>query len=96
MTTKEVLAQVVQEVQRAREMWGTRFDEKNTLNDWIAYVSIYLGRAAVMGTPKEEVKKNIRKAAALVFSALYWAENDSLAPRHYDDEPRPTSLPDIK
>lgn len=92
---REISDLVLSEVMRARQQWGTSFDEKNTLNDWTAYVNIYLGRATTMGATSEEVKKNLRKAAGLVLSALYQAENDALAPRHYDAQTRPESLPEI-
>lgn len=95
-TLEEIAELTVEEVKRAREMWGIAFDEKNTLNDWITYVNIYLSKAASMGIPAEEVKKNVRKAAGLVLSALYHAENDILAQRHYDGQQRPASSPDIQ
>jgi hypothetical protein len=95
-TLEAVSELVLKEVLRARKQWGTSFDEKNTLNDWCAYVNIYLGNAAKIGGTLEEVKTNLRKAAGLVLSALYWAENDALAPRHYDNQPRPKSLPEVK
>ena len=92
----EVSADVVNEVNRARAMWGTTSDDKNTLNDWIAYSNIYLAHASDMGATPAEVTKGLRKAAGLVLSALYQAENGLLAPRHYDGQARPESLPEIK
>ena len=87
---------VVEEVVRARKQWGTEFDLKNTLNDWTAYIVSYTSAAAKMGASKDDVVKNLRKAAGLALSALYHAENDLLAPRHYDSQERPKSLPDIE
>jgi hypothetical protein len=92
---EEVSDSVLKEVLRARQMWGTSFDEKNTLNDWAAYVNIYFGRATAMGVSADDVRTNLRKAAGLVLSALFQAENNSLALRHYDSQPRPESLPEI-
>lgn len=93
---QEVAVNVMDESIRAREMWGAAFDEKNTLNDWAAYVNIYLGKATSMGATPEEVKRGLRKAAGLVLSALCQAENGGFAPRHYDNgQPRPASLPEI-
>lgn len=76
-------------------MWGTDFDSKNTLNDWAAYINIYLGQALKMGATTDEVRKNLRKAAGLALSALRWAEGGGVAPRHYDQQTRPESLPEI-
>lgn len=90
-----IASDVLTEVRRAREQWGTDFDEKNTLNDWVTYINIYLGKAASMGVPKDEVVKNLRKAAGLALSALYMTENGVVPPRHYDGQKRPESLPEI-
>lgn len=96
VTYEELSNSVLAEVQRAKEMWPGDFDDKNTLNDWATFINIYFGRAAAMGTSKEDVVKNIRKAAGLALNALYYAENGLLAPRHYDGQPRPVSPPDIE
>lgn len=81
----EVGGNVICESIRAREIWGLAFDEKNTLNDWAAYMNLYIGKATAMGATPEEVKRNLRKAGGLVLSALYQAENGGFAPRHYDN-----------
>jgi hypothetical protein len=94
-TIEELSSEVLKEVLRARQQWGTAFDEKNTLNDWAAYINIYLGQATTMEVSDEDVRTNLRKAAGLALSALYHAENNSLAPRHYDSQKRPESLPEI-
>jgi hypothetical protein len=96
VTIEQLGKNVVEEVLRARKMWGTEFDLKNTLNDWVSYINSYTAKASRMGAPKEEVVTNLRKAAGLALSALYHAENDLLAPRHYETQQRPTSLPDIE
>ena len=85
-TLQDVSALVLAEAARAQAQWGTSFDEKNTLNDWAAYINIYLGHATGMGASKEEVVRGLRKAAGLTLAALLYAENDALAPRHYDGQ----------
>jgi hypothetical protein len=94
-TLEELGNNVVSEVLRARKQWGTEFDLKNTLNDWIVYINHYLSKSSVMGTQQEDTVTNLRKATGLALSALYHAENDLLAPRHYDGQKRPDSLPEI-
>lgn len=50
------------------------FDRTNTLNDWIAYVNAYTGRAAAKVFRNEKEKQNPRenlvKAAAILVAAL--------------------------
>ena len=91
----DVEAEVMAEVNRARHMWGIENDSNNTLNDWIAFINIYLGKASSMNAPRAVMIRDLRKAAVLAISALFHAENDRLAPRHYDGCPRPLSLPEI-
>lgn len=68
------------------EKWGVDFDEKNTLNDWWAYINHYFAKAAAMGNTKEQQRKALIKVAALGVAALErFDENDGHAPRHYDD-----------
>ena len=95
-TVEELGQTVVEEVNRARRQWGTEFDLKNTLNDWVTYTGSYMSAAAKMGASRDDVVTNLRKAAGLALSALYHAENDLLAPRHYENQERPRSLPDIE
>jgi len=67
------------------EKWGVKFDDKNTLNDWITYINIYAGEAAKMGISKEEQRKYMVKVASLAVAALeVFDRNGGFAPRHYD------------
>ena len=92
----QVLSTISKEVRRARRMWGTGFDDKNTLNDWIVYTNIYTGKASEMGANSETVRRNLYKAAGVLVSALERLEtNGQFPPRHYDGEQRPTSLPEV-
>lgn len=95
-TIEQISEDVTNESRQARVRWGTAFDNKNTINDWVTYVSIYTSRAAAMGVPKAEVVSNLRKAGGLIMSALFYAENDLLAPRHYDEQPVPLASFDIE
>jgi len=61
--TARVLAEVLSERSYQNKTWGTAFDDKNTLNDWVAYAVIYLGQAARMKAPPDEQRKGILKAA---------------------------------
>lgn len=64
--------------------WGNTFDDKNTVNDWTAYVCHYAGKAS-FATTREEWHENMIKAATLIKSALRAeARNNGLPPRHYD------------
>jgi hypothetical protein len=98
------MRQVLEEIRAEREyqdgQWGTEFDDKNTLNDWVTYVNIYMAQAAVMTATPEEQRKNMLKAATLLVAAVEtFDRNGQFAPRHYEDRvpagTRPgDSLPD--
>ena len=90
-----VLEEIGAEIKRAKAQWGQDFDDKNTLNDWVTYVDIYLGKAAAMGATPDEIRRNLRKAAGLAVSAFIQFTNKGFAPRHYEKQARPKSLPEI-
>lgn len=62
--------------------WGDDFDSKNTANDWVAYISKYLGQAVTLPWDSETFKKNLVKVANLAATA--YSRADSLPKRHYD------------
>ena len=70
----------------ALKTWGEDFDEKNTLNDWVAYITKYTGNAIDflnVGNPEQQKLKLI-KAANLAINAAAHIEAGKVAPRHYD------------
>lgn len=66
--------------------WDTAFDDKNTVNDWAAYINLYASeRATKMGTENAKQRKGILKVATLAIAALEtFDRNHGFAPRHYD------------
>lgn len=84
-TIEEITADIVRRIHGARKLWGTDFDAKNTLNDWLAYVNSFFGAAVSIRTTPDEAVEQLRKASVVMLSALYHAENKTLAPRHYED-----------
>lgn len=76
---------VQEEVARQLELWGVDFDDKNTANDWVAYICRYVSKAGVNDTP-EQFKTNLIKAAALCVSAMNAIDrNGDCAPGHWMD-----------
>ena len=68
------------------QKWGTDFDNKNTINDWVTYITQYATKAATMGLSKDEQRKFILKTATLGVAALEtFDRNNGFAPRHYDN-----------
>lgn len=62
--------------------WGSAFDDKNTPNDWVAYIASYLGRAVTIPWNANIFREGLLKVAALCVAAL--ERGDEFAPRHYD------------
>jgi len=84
---------IVNEVKRQLELWGTDFDDKNTANDWAAYIIAYIGKATYTGRDEvyspEKFITNMKKAASLCLSAIFAVKrNGDCAPRHYEKLPR--------
>ena len=81
---------VLEEIRAEREYqdgeWGMEFDNRNTLNDWVTYITIYMSQAARMDVPPEDQRKNMLKAATLAVAAVEsFDRNEQFAPRHYED-----------
>ena len=90
-----LIEQIELEMDRANNMWGKDFDDKNTLNDWIAFINYYLSKAVAMGISKEDREKYMRKACGLAINTFIRVRTNSLAPRHYENQTRPISPPEI-
>jgi len=89
----EVLRGLEFEVWRQEKLWGTEFDDKNTANDWVAYICNYIARGAYAGREEQytpqRFMENLLKAAALCISAILAIKrNGDCAPRHYEGLPR--------
>jgi len=72
------------EYQDAR--WGTDFDDKNTLDNWIRYIVSYSGRAADTTVVPSQQRRDMMKVAALAVAACEaFDRNNGFPPRHYED-----------
>jgi len=86
---REDLAPIFQAIDKencyACDKWGTDFDDHNTINDWAAYVNIYLAHATTLRATVEQQKSGVIKAGNLCIGALLaLARNGKFADRHYD------------
>lgn len=80
----KVLNEVCHEREYQNQRFGTAFDDKNTLNDWSAYITRYLGNAT-FATTREEQRCQLIKVAALAVAAVEaFDRNLAFPPRHYD------------
>lgn len=65
------------------KIWGKDFDQLNTINDWVAFIIQYAGRAVAsenVNKPGAQ-REALVKVAALCVAAL---EQPAFAPRHYE------------
>jgi hypothetical protein len=81
MVRREVFEEIEKERAYQQDKWGNDFDEKNTPNDWVAYMSKYLGQAVTMPFDVEKFRTQILKVATIATAVL---EQADYAPRHYD------------
>ena len=74
--------------------YSEEFDHKNTLSDWIAFITIQLGRSAETAASKSEQRTRMVKVAALAVAAVEaFDRRNEFGARHYDvveDEPLST------
>jgi hypothetical protein len=83
---EQALNDIREERNYQQERWGDAFDEKNTPNDWIAYITAYAGKAVTMPWNAETFRKMLVEVACLCCAAIEWCDrtNGSMAKRHYD------------
>lgn len=84
--TAKILCDILAERKYQDEMWGTRFDDNNTINDWVTHIVKYCGRATVFEADPENQREAMIKVAALAVAALEtFDRNGRFAPRHYEN-----------
>jgi hypothetical protein len=81
MNRQTIYAAIEAERAYQDEKWGTDFDVANTPNDWVTYITKYLGQAVTMPWDGKRFREQMLKVAALAVAAL---EQEDYAPRHYD------------
>lgn len=97
MFTEHDLEQVRKEAEYAAQKWGTDFDDQNSLNDWVTYITMYASDAARIDLQDNPDKQYafLIKAAGLALNAASYVRNGNLHPRHYDADrsfiPSPTA-----
>ncbi len=89
-----ILEDILAERAYQDKVWSTAFDDKNTINDWVAYASIYMGQAASMKALPHEQRNGMLKAATLLVGAVQsFDRNQGFPPRHYDPENPQMTVP---
>lgn len=85
-----VYDEIKAERDRQDTLWGHDFDNKNTINDWVAYIAAYASRAAftdseVLNEKTAQQRELLVKTAALAVAAIETIDRlGKLASRHYD------------
>lgn len=88
-----LITEIAEERARQVKLWGNDFDDKNTANDWVAYILNYVAVGAYCGRQDkyspERFREHLLKAATLCVAAVEAIDrNGGCAPRHYEDLPR--------
>lgn len=86
---EKICDEIVDERQRQHNLWGNDFDDKNTANDWVAYICRYVSEGAYDGRKaqytSERFRKHLVKAATICVAAIEAIDrNGDCAKRHYD------------
>ena len=93
------LADIMREFRYSREKYGDSFDQKNTMNDWVAYISQYAGKACTYfsdadvktrADARAKFRTMMLKVANLALCAMLAEEQGWLVERHYDGTKDPS------
>ena len=94
MTRENIFDGISRERDRQEGMWGVAFDDKNTINDWVTYITAYASSAAMGNLNPRESRKKILQAVTIGVAALErFDANGFLPPRHYDEPAEPDYCP---
>lgn len=80
----EALNAIRVEREYQNKRWGTEFDDNNTINDWVTYITRYAGQAAFAEVGQSQVTQLVKVAALAVAALEAYARNDGFPSRHYD------------
>lgn len=86
MSRYDVLEEVYKERDYQQTKFGDAFDDKNTVNDWAAWINNYLSRATAMNAGANFVaqREALVKAAALAVAAVEAMDrNKGFPARHF-------------
>lgn len=88
----DVVDEVIAERKRQLRLWGDHIDNKNTPNDWMAYVFSYVGKALTYPFDPERFRESMINGAALCIAAAEWCDrvNGKMPKRHYDKKEEET------
>ena len=87
LASEERTETILNERLRQDRLWGDEFDQKNTANDWHAYVGHYISLA--MRSSAQDYAVNMVKAAGIAQAAALMIDRyGRCAPRHYENLPR--------
>ena len=65
--------------------WGTKFDDKNTANDWVAYIVNQMAEGNTLPFDPAKWRYKMIKVSALAVAAIEaFDRNGTLPMRHYD------------
>jgi len=82
---ENILEEISEERKYQDDRWGEAFDDKNTLNDWVAYIAMYSSDAARIDSTPYLQRKHLLKAATLCVAAIEAYDRNKCFPaRHYD------------
>ena len=86
LNNEVIFADIMDERLRAGLQWTEEFDAKNTPNDWVSYVTRYIGKAVDGSWNCEVFRENMVKAAGLCCAAIDWCDKvgGEMPKRHYD------------
>jgi len=84
--TDKIVQDIAAEYEYQLEKWGVEFDDKNTVNDWVAYLANYSSRASNMESPPSRQRESMVKVATLAVAAIAaFDRNGQFPPRHYEE-----------
>ena len=80
---EKIFAEIKDERDYQDEKWGPEFDDKNTLDNWIAFITAYCGIAWQEKHATWTRKRLVQAAALAVAACEAFDRNGGFPPSHY-------------
>lgn len=82
---EQIIADIKRERARQENLWGHKFDDKNTISEWTAVINEYACKSASINTLKINQRDQLVKAAAVCIAAIEAHDrNGGFPDRHFD------------
>lgn len=81
---EDIVQSIVDERAKQVTQWGEDFDDRNTVNDWVATLTYYVGKASNCRPDGRAATEFLKVAAVAIAAIEAFGRNGGFPERHFD------------